>query len=66
MIIDNGSYGSTGDQPTYTGKKTDLARSRWRAPAGCDNVVEVRDAEQTGAGAAGGDSTRGKMRRCWS
>lgn len=25
MIIDNGSYGSTGDQPTYTGKKTCLA-----------------------------------------
>lgn len=41
MIIDNGSYGSTGDQPTYTGKKTDLAGM---APAvGCDNVVEVSD-----------------------
>mgnify|MGYP000630644797 CR=1 FL=1 len=24
MIIDNGSYGSTGDQPTYAGKKTKL------------------------------------------
>ena len=24
MIIDNGSYGSTGDQPTYAGKKTSL------------------------------------------
>ena len=40
MIIDNGTYGSTGDQPTYTGKKTNLA-SMARA-AGCDNVVEVQ------------------------
>jgi len=24
LIIDNGSYGSTGDQPTYAGKKTSL------------------------------------------
>lgn len=43
MIIDNGSYGSTGDQPTYTGKKTSLAGMA-RA-AGCDNVVEVQDVE---------------------
>jgi len=46
MIIDNGSYGSTGDQPTYTGRKTDLAGMA-RA-AGCDNVVEVQDVD-TGA-----------------
>ncbi len=46
MIIDNGSYGSTGDQPTYTGLKTDLAGMA-RA-AGCDNVVEVMD-KDTGA-----------------
>ncbi|MEM6385553.1 MAG: sulfopyruvate decarboxylase subunit beta [Pseudomonadota bacterium] len=46
MIIDNGSYGSTGDQPTYTGKKTDLAGMA-RA-AGCENVVEVQDVD-TGA-----------------
>jgi len=26
VIIDNGSYGSTGDQPTATSQKTDLAR----------------------------------------
>ena len=26
LIIDNGSYGSTGDQPTYAGKKTSLAK----------------------------------------
>ncbi|WP_297340884.1 sulfopyruvate decarboxylase subunit beta [Pseudophaeobacter sp.] len=46
MIIDNGSYGSTGDQPTYTGKKTCLAGMA-RA-AGCDRVVEVQDVD-TGA-----------------
>ena len=46
MIVDNGSYGSTGDQPTYTGKKTSLAGMA-RA-AGCENVVEVSAAD-TGA-----------------
>ena len=45
MIIDNGSYGSTGDQPTYAGQKTDLAAMA-RA-AGCDNVIECQ-AEETG------------------
>ncbi|MEL6888120.1 MAG: sulfopyruvate decarboxylase subunit beta [Pseudomonadota bacterium] len=58
MIIDNGSYGSTGDQPTYTGKKTSLAGMA-RA-AGCDNVVEVMDVD-TGtaleAAIAGGKMT---------
>ncbi|MBM1814088.1 sulfopyruvate decarboxylase subunit beta [Pseudosulfitobacter pseudonitzschiae] len=39
LIIDNGSYGSTGDQPTYAGKKTALAAVA-RA-CGCDTVVEV-------------------------
>ncbi len=43
MIVDNGSYGSTGDQPTYTGKKTSLAGMA-RA-AGCENVVEVQDVD---------------------
>ena len=38
LIIDNGSYGSTGDQPTYAGKKTSLAAVA-RA-CGCENVVE--------------------------
>ncbi len=38
LIIDNGSYGSTGDQPTYAGAKTSLAAVA-RA-CGCDNVVE--------------------------
>ncbi|MCB2092953.1 MAG: sulfopyruvate decarboxylase subunit beta [Rhodobacteraceae bacterium] len=45
LIIDNGSYGSTGDQPTYAGKKTSLAAVA-RA-CGCGNVVECR-AEETG------------------
>ena len=30
LIIDNGSYGSTGDQPTYAGKKTKL--TAWPRP----------------------------------
>jgi sulfopyruvate decarboxylase subunit beta len=43
MIIDNGSYGSTGDQPTYAGKKTSL--SAVASACGCENVVEVQDKE---------------------
>ncbi|NND19338.1 MAG: sulfopyruvate decarboxylase subunit beta [Silicimonas sp.] len=57
MIIDNGSYGSTGDQPTYTGKKTSLAGMA-RA-AGCENVVEVQDVDTGQALQAALDS--GKM-----
>ncbi|MGC6530962.1 MAG: sulfopyruvate decarboxylase subunit beta [Candidatus Puniceispirillaceae bacterium] len=44
LIVDNGSYGSTGDQVTYTGKKTDLAQVA-RA-CGCENVIEC-SAEET-------------------
>ena len=44
LIIDNGSYGSTGDQPTYAGKKTSLTAVA--KACGCDNVVECR-AEET-------------------
>ena len=44
LIIDNGSYGSTGDQPTYAGKKTSLARVA--EACGCETVVECR-AEDT-------------------
>jgi sulfopyruvate decarboxylase subunit beta len=47
MIIDNGSYGSTGDQPTYAGKKTSLAAVA--SACGCEDVVEVQDKD---AGAA--------------
>jgi len=43
LIIDNGSYGSTGDQPTYAGKKTSLAKVA--GACGCENVVEVQGAE---------------------
>lgn len=45
LIVDNGSYGSTGDQPTYTGKKTSLAGMA--KAAGCDRVIECQ-AEETG------------------
>lgn len=38
LIVDNGSYGSTGDQPTYAGKKTSLTKVA--EACGCENVVE--------------------------
>ena len=43
LIIDNGSYGSTGDQPTYAGMKTSLTAvaKAW----GCENVVECQDVD---------------------
>ncbi len=44
LIIDNGSYGSTGDQLTYAGKKT--SRAAVATACGCENVVEV-SAENT-------------------
>jgi sulfopyruvate decarboxylase subunit beta len=44
LIIDNGSYGSTGDQPTYAGKKTSL--SEVALACGCENVIEC-SAEDT-------------------
>ena len=43
MIIDNGSYGSTGDQPTYAGKKTKLENVA--SCCGCENVVECQDVD---------------------
>ena len=45
LIIDNGSYGSTGDQPTYAGKKTRLEKVA--EACGCENVVACV-AEDTG------------------
>ncbi len=45
LIVDNGSYGSTGDQPTYAGQKTSLTEVA-RA-CGCENVIEC-SAEDTG------------------
>ena len=44
LIIDNGSYGSTGDQPTYAGQKTSLTAVA--KACGCDNVIECQ-AEDT-------------------
>ena len=46
LIIDNGSYGSTGDQPTYAGQKTSLTAVA--KACGCENVVECQ-AEDTAA-----------------
>ncbi|EEE35853.1 sulfopyruvate decarboxylase subunit beta [Rhodobacteraceae bacterium KLH11] len=45
LIVDNGSYGSTGDQPTYAGQKTSLAKMA--EAAGCERVIECA-AEDTG------------------
>lgn len=44
LIIDNGSYGSTGDQPTYAGQKTSLTKVA--EACGCENVIECK-AEET-------------------
>jgi sulfopyruvate decarboxylase subunit beta len=44
LIIDNGSYGSTGDQPTYAGMKTSLTAVA--TACGCEHVVEC-SAEDT-------------------
>jgi len=43
LIIDNGSYGSTGDQPTYAGGKTSLAAVA--KACGCENVIECQAPE---------------------
>jgi sulfopyruvate decarboxylase subunit beta len=40
LIIDNGSYGSTGAHPTYAGKKTSLAAVA--SAGGCENVIECQ------------------------
>ena len=44
LIVDNGSYGSTGDQPTYAGMATSLTEVA--KACGCRNVVEC-SAEET-------------------
>jgi len=43
LVIDNGSYGSTGDQPTYAGLKTSL--TALARASGCENVVECKAAD---------------------
>ncbi|MDA9789593.1 sulfopyruvate decarboxylase subunit beta [Amylibacter sp.] len=54
MIIDNGSYGSTGDQPTYAGKKTKLEKVA--EACGCENVVVCQDVDTGKTLQAGIDS----------
>ena len=56
LIIDNGSYGSTGDQPTYAGMKTSLAEVS-RA-CGCENVVECKAEDTPGVIQAALDSNK--------
>ena len=51
IIIDNGVYGSTGNQPTARADDTDIAALA-RA-AGCRNVVEAKDEQQLGNALAG-------------
>lgn len=43
FIVDNGSYGSTGDQSTYTSQKTSL--SKVAEACGCENVIECQAEE---------------------
>ena len=46
LIVDNGTYGSTGDQPTYAGLRTSLAEVA--KACGCEHVVQC-SAEETAA-----------------
>jgi len=46
LIIDNGSYGSTGDQATYTSEATSLAAMA--RGGGCQNVIECPGSETAG------------------
>jgi len=66
LIIDNGSYGSTGDQPTYAGQKTSLTAVA-RA-CGCENVVECRaeDTRQVLEDALAGDRMTIIVSKCES
>ena len=47
FVVDNGSYGSTGDQPTYAGRKTSLAAVA--TACGCEHVVECTGEEAADA-----------------
>ena len=66
LIIDNGSYGSTGDQPTYAGRKTSLAAVA--TACGCENVVEVQaeDARQAISDALAGNRMTIIVAKCRS
>lgn len=56
FIVDNGSYGSTGDQPTYAGRKTSLAAVA--EACGCENVVECQAEEAADVMRAALESSR--------
>ena len=56
LVIDNGSYGSTGDQPTYAGRKTSLAAVA--TACGCENVFDCRAEEAVEALKAALDAKR--------
>ena len=56
LIVDNGSYGSTGDQPTYAGGKTSLTAVA--TACGCEHVVECRAEDTAAALQAALDSDR--------
>ena len=43
LIIDNASYGSTGDQKTFTGERTSLKEVA--KGSGCQNVIECSGEE---------------------
>ena len=43
LIVDNGAYGSTGDQKTFTNEKTSLKNVA--IGAGCENVIECEGRE---------------------
>lgn len=66
LIVDNGSYGSTGDQPTYAGKKTSLAEVA--RGCGCDHVVEcgARDTRAALEAALAGDRMTVIVSKCES
>ena len=66
LIVDNGSYGSTGDQPTYAGRKTSLAEVA-RA-CGCEHVVEVsaQDTPKALSDAIAGDQMTIIVSKCES
>ncbi|NOD64755.1 MULTISPECIES: sulfopyruvate decarboxylase subunit beta [unclassified Ruegeria] len=66
LIVDNGSYGSTGDQPTYAGQKTSLAAVA--SACGCENVVEclAEDTKQAVEDALAGDKMTIIVAKCES
>ena len=46
LVVDNGSYGSTGDQATFTSERTSLAEVA--RGAGCQSVIECSGEDTTG------------------